>query len=621
MKTKHLITLDWETWYSAEYTLKKLSATEYIRDPRFHSHGLSAKVDDQETKWYSHEALLEAKLPWHDSTVLSHNALFDMLILTERLNIRPKAYADTLAMAKALLIQMPNYKLDTLAKVLLNKEKLKDDSGLSLVTIGKNRDLAPGNDMNRLAKYCINDTDLCYELFQLMAPELPEIEWEVMSTTIKWFAEPALILDTELLKDIQREQQEQLKEKIALSTWPQDHLSSNKLFVERLEQDHNIAYPTKISPRTGKPTHATSKNDPEYIELQEMNPHLNDVWVAREAVKSTLQASRIKTFLNIAALAPDPKTPTLPVPLKYCEAGTHRWAGTGKINMQNLPNLRSSRLRKAITAPDGYNIVVADSAQIELRINMWFCGQTDFQQILDQGGDVYKTTASKFYSKSEEAVTKNERGFGKICELALGYNMGPIKFRHTCASGPMGMPPIAVNEQEAQKAVNSYRAAHPAVTGMWKTLDQVIYAMSTPERANEAVAYPDTKLDVLRVGYQHLLLPDGLRLWYGYLTQDERTQNWYYGHSPKRDTLYGGKLLENICQALARSIIAEQIVMCERAGIQTVSSTHDEIIAIAPEGMSEQTLEQMIKIMSTSPTWCQDLVLSAEGGYDKEYSK
>ena len=609
--TKHTIIYDWETYYSPKekYTLKLLPPTQYIRDPRFKSHGVAVQLDNEPPVYYPGDSIKEAELPWDESLAVCHNALFDSLILTERFGIIPQAYADTQTLARALL-QLPSYSLDYLATRLFGNQKLKDEGNESLVKIGQNLILST-EQQERLGEYCIHDVALCKKIFDLLWPHLPDLEKQVMSTTIRWFAEPRLHLDTALLEAEQARLATERKDLIAESGWQEGELSSNKLFVEKLQGQYSIEYPTKISPLTGKPTPATGKNDPEFIELQNEHPELKPVWEARKTVKSTLQKSRIETLLSIASLAPG--EPTLPVPLNYWAAQTGRWSGAGKVNLQNLPQLNKSLLRRAIIAPPGHVIVVADSSQIELRTNLWFCNETELHDVLAGGQDLYKLAAANHFGIPIEEVTKTQRNFGKVLELALGYGQGPIKLRHLCASGPLGLDPIYISPEEAQRAVRTYRGTHRGIPETWRQLDSLIWEMTKKDA--------DVTWRGLRIQHEKIQLPDGMLLQYTDLKQDADTQQWTYGPVKKRRGLYGAKLLENIIQALARSIIAKQLIDVEQAGIWTLSSTHDEILSLAKEEDAKETLNTMLNTMSKTPSWAEGLVLSAEGDYDKSYCK
>jgi DNA polymerase len=112
-----------------------------------------------------------------------------------------------------------------------------------------------------------------------------------------------------------------------------------------------------------------------------------------------------------------------------------------------------------------------------------------------------------------------------------------------------------------------------------------------------------------------------MAIWYPDLDSSEEGGSWTFGYGKTPQFLYGARLQENIVQGLARVIISEQILEIEKAGYQTVGSTHDEILCVVPEEQAEDALARMLSIMSASPAWAPDLPLGADGGFAKEYSK
>lgn len=199
------------------------------------------------------------------------------------------------------------------------------------------------------------------------------------------------------------------------------------------------------------------------------------------------------------------------------------------------------------------------------------------------------------------------------CSLGLGYGMGAEKFKDYCASGPLGMDPIELTEDEAISTIYKYRKANPAIVKSWKECDEVIRLMT------QNVAHSPFKKNIA-IEKTNIVLPNGMAIKYGNVYYEPQFESFvsYIKHNSK---LYGAKIQENIVQALARIVVTDQILECERQGFNTVSSTHDEVLIIAKESEAEATLQQVIKIMSTPPEWCNDLPLGAEGKFKSYYSK
>jgi DNA polymerase len=242
---------------------------------------------------------------------------------------------------------------------------------------------------------------------------------------------------------------------------------------------------------------------------------------------------------------------------------------------------------------------------------MFWCQQYDMHNILATGKDLYKVAASAHFGVPADQVTKDQRSFGKLISLALGYGQGAEKFKHTCASGPLGMEPFHITSAEATHAVNSYRKLNHKVKETWGALEAVLAAM---QHGEEIVTFRG-----LTIGKEYIKLPDGVKLIYPNLQCVEG--EWSYGFAPKISKIYGAKLLENIIQATARAVIADQLTKIEDAGYKVVHSVHDEFLLVCHETLANQCLEDVKTIMSTTPSWIPGLVLSAEGDYANEYSK
>lgn len=612
------IVVDTETYYTNTYTLTKLTPVEYVRDPQFKLHGVGIAIGKQEPQWFTLETIKMTLNPeysgfidWANSRVVLHNALFDSLILTERLGLPITHWSDTLGLAKSV-IAVPKHNLDFLSKLLLKDEKMKDESGISMVTIGKKLVLSPEEDA-LMGDYCAQDVNLTRRLYDLLRPMQTDLEERVLSTTINWYAYPTLELDQALLAseliDIQAN-----KERLILdSGWDKADLSSNSRFVAKVETSLGLSFPTKISPTTGKPIPATGKADPEFIQFKEAHPEHAIIWEARTAIKSSLLEARIQTFQRVGNLAPN-NSQSLPVPLGYAEAHTYRWVGK-MYNMMNLPNLRTSKLRSCIRAPKGHVIVISDLSQVELRVNLWFCQQFDILQLLADGKDLYKHYAAQSLNKPESEVTKTERQLAKIKILGLGYQMGPDKFRHTLATGALGSDPVYITEDEARQAVLEYRRIHHKVVSTWKELTNVIHTMWDPGENS-----PISTFRGLEISKEKITMPDGMHLRYPHLQVTE-DGSFQYGYAPKIHKLYSGLLAENLVQNMARAIIAEQIMAVEDAGYHTAFMCHDEIICVVPEDQADKALADIIKIMSTSPNWAKTLPLAAEGNWSRVYDK
>lgn len=606
------ITLDFETYYDAAYSLRKIPPIQYVRDPRFHVHGCGIKRGKARTEWVTGSKLEEyfAAIDWSRTRVVAHNTLFDGLILAEKYFLFPKEYTCTIGLGRALLPPLDNYDLDSLSCLLgvgRKGKELENSKGKLTLTAEEEAELAT---------YCINDVELTAGIDDILYPELPDNEKKLLHMTLRMGTVATFDVDLALAEEGLEAELKERDALIAASGLSLKELRSPKKFPDYVKS-LGIDPPTKLNPK-GKETWAFAKNDLGFHELRADYPQYEHIWKARVAAMSNTSISRAERFVSIGSTG----NRKMPMPYNYCGAHTFRWSGAGKINVQNLRRilmmggkLIQGHQRMCLIAPPGYRVVVADSSQIELRFNMWFCDQEDVLSILRVNGDVYSHTASTHFGYEVTKKTHpNERQFGKVLDLALGYSMGAPKFRTQTAVGFMGTPPIHMDLDEAYTTVNRYRETHPGVSGMWKKLqDEFIPAMTDPDC--------DFEYKCFRFQHESIVLPSGLRLHYPNLALNDSGQ-WSYMVGNHASKIYGGLCLENIIQSGARIPIGEQMIAVdEHPDIHVVGMTHDEIISIVREGFADEALAFKLNTMSQSPSWAPDLPLNAEGGHDACYSK
>ena len=298
------------------------------------------------------------------------------------------------------------------------------------------------------------------------------------------------------------------------------------------------------------------------------------------------------------------------------------------MNLQNLPrpgtledgktpDPATGRLRRALRAPKGKVVVVADSSQIEARTLAWLAGQTDVLDTFRARGDVYKNMAVKLFGVKYEDVTKDQRFIAKVVVLACGYGMGPQRLQDTLANAKPN--PVFATIEQCVDWIHAYREANNFIARFWKECQRTIPLMQLKT----------CKIERGPITFMHecIRLPNGLFLRYpGMMCQVADYDHGigeasYEGRHTKRVKLYGGLLAENLTQALARCAIAENILTLSRMGHRVVTSTHDEIVVVTTARKAEKTFQTMIEVMSTPPLWAPDLPLAAEGGYAENYSK
>ena len=600
----NIITVDFETYYDKEFSLSKITTEEYIRDDRFEVIGVGVKVNDQETEWFSDNLAKTkfwlGKFKWKESLVLAHNTAFDGAILSWYFGIDPKGWLDTLCMARAVHGVDAGGSL----KALAERYNIGQKGTEVLNALGKRRTDFSSEEMDRYGAYCRNDVDLTYRLFQILGDGFPVKELRIINHTLRMFTNPTLRLDLPLLEQHLEEVKARKEKLLQLAQTNKDDLMSNDKFAGLLTK-LGVEPPTKISPTTGKEAWAFAKTDEDFKKLAEHpDERVQALVAARLGNKTTLEETRTQRFIDIA------KRGRMPVPLKYYAAHTGRWGGDDKVNLQNLPSRgqNAGKLKSAIRAPKGHIIIDADSAQIEARVLAWLAGQDDLTDAFEKGEDVYKIMASAIYAKEIKEISKEERFVGKTTILGAGYGMGAVKFQ-----AQLKVLGASVEETEAKRIIEVYRSTYPKISDLWKQAQKTLDSI----RKNTTTAL-GVRPDAISVhGTDGIKLPSGLFLRYPELAYSDE-DGFSYKTRAGRTKIYGGKVVENVCQAVARCIIAEQLDLIAKR-YKVVLTVHDAVACVAPKEEAEQAIKYVEECMRWRPNWCADLPLNCEAGFGESY--
>jgi DNA polymerase len=435
--------------------------------------------------------------------VCAHHAQFDGIVLSERYGVRPAFWFCTLSMGRVLHSRASLADLAQAYGVGEKGHELASVQGLRREDMTQRQWLAFG-------EYCKNDVRLMAQLRQRMQPHFPGAELRLIDMTVRWFTEPVLRADLEVLRkalDEERARKAVFLERLAADlevphppgslvveanelkrALPvgdpiervRASLSSSDKFADLLRAA-GVEPPVKLNPK-GEEIYAFAKSDPGMVDLLE---HRRDdvrfLAEARLAVKSTLVETRTERLLGVAQRG------AVPFYLKYGGAHTHRWSGGDKMNPQNFN--RGGALRDAILAPEGHVLVVADSGQIEARVVAWLAGeaglleafrrndrQTDEYQAAFAArvealgkeqvkeierelaalglreGDFYSDVGGGFFGKKlSKKETPLERQIAKAMILGLGFGMGWLKFALELLKGLLGADPVQFTRLEAAK--------------------------------------------------------------------------------------------------------------------------------------------------------------------------
>lgn len=614
------ITLDFETFYSSDYSLsKKITTEEYIRDSRFEVIGVSVKVDDAPAQWYtgdkeSIKKVLE-QFDWANSAVLCHNAMFDGAILEWIFGCRPAFYFDTLCMARAI----HGVEAGGSLAALVERYELGQKGTEVNDAKGKRRTDFNSAELAQYGEYCKNDVELTFKLFKVLAARFPQNELGLIDMTLKMFVRPVLEIDDALLVHrLEEVRNEKTMLLIGLSgrlgTQTEEDvrkkLSSNPQFAELLTEFGAIP-PTKLSPTTGKETFAFAKTDEGFIALQEHeDPFIQQLCAVRLGTKSTIEESRIERFIDIGAR----NKGKLPIPLKYYGAHTGRWSGMESVNLQNLPSRdkKKKTLKRALRAPVGHYVINCDSSQIEARVLAWLAGQADVVEAFAQKRDVYCEFATKVYRRPITKQDPIERFVGKTCILGLGYGTGAAKLQHTLKTQPPGADmPI----EDCKSIVDIYRQSNDRIITLWKECDNALQDLASWGDGKKPYYLGEHK--VVQVTSEGLKLPNGLYIRYNNLKINAEGK-WVYDSRKGPVNIWGGAMVENIVQALARIIVGEQMLAVNEK-YPTVLTVHDAGVWIVKKEWIDEALPFIIDRMSTPPAWASGCPVACEAKYAETY--
>jgi len=338
--------------------------------------------------------------------------------------------------------------------------------------------------------------------------------------------------------------------------------------------------------------------------------------------------------------------------LVYHGASTGRWASRGGLNLQNIarPTISddeieraiprvfgegvgtmgelSSLVRSAISAPVGQTFVDVDFSSIENRVGVYLAGQNDKVELFRKGLDEYKVFASEsLYRVAYDEVTKDQRQVSKSAVLGAMFGQGAkglVKY----AEG-MG---VKLTETQAKSAVDNYRSSYAKVKALWGSCE--IAAIDAVR--NPGVAFPAGQKIKMKMAKEALWmqLPSGRLICWQRPELELLTTPWgseklgvtvhsqnTYTRQWTRNPLIGSSIFQSAVQGTARDFLAFAMIELERAGYEVINSIHDEVLLLVEEQSAESALDDVVRIMTTPPTWAPDFPLAAEGWFGKRYRK
>jgi DNA polymerase len=646
------LTIDIETYSEAD--LKKVGVYRYVTDPSFEILMMAFALDDDETEIVDlaqgeeiPEWLMKA-LVNPEILKIAHNANFERTCLQQELGVPMPPEQWYCTAVRASTLGLPR-SLEEVGRVLgLESDKAKMKAGKQLIRYfsipckptkrngGRTRNL-PRHEPEQwelYKKYCMRDVDAEREIEKKMNkyPEMIKEEHQLWCLD-QYINEKGVLIQTELVNNI-----------LAYYEIHQDALLDRAREISGLDNPKSISQSKEWLSDQGIETESLTKDtvkeliketdDDDIQEFLEIRQQLGKTSVSKyDAIRRAInEDNRVRGILQF-----------------YGAERTGRWAGR-IIQPQNLPknkmgNLDLARntiiendfelldilygnpmqvfselIRTAIIAPKGHTFIVADYSAIEARVIAWLANEKWRLDVFASHGKIYEASAAHMFKVPLESITKDspERAKGKVAELALGYqgSVGALK--------AMGGEAMGLSEPEMKSLVDQWRNANANIVRFW---------YDTEENAKDAINQPGTIFYGPRgVEFQmihdtlFIKLPNGRRLAYKnakvqdgsyrseivYDGKDQNTGRW------TKVNTYGGKLVENITQAVARDCLAAAMMELNKAGYMPTFHVHDEVIVEVPIDTKEKAMKDIKNLMALKLPWTKGLILTADA-YDTPY--
>lgn len=653
-----LMFIDFETYSSVN--LRDCGAYPYMASPDFAPLIMTYRYGvDGQTKIAQGEAEIKWALRGLNErehvTFVAHNANFERLVLSRIFGyapgtfIPPERFIDTMAMGRSL--GFPGSLAD-LSRALHVEEK--DSAGTALIQMfcvpskKTGRAATPEERPEEWAAFCryaVQDVDTMVEVYQALITRyggFPKGEREVWNADQR-INDRGILVDAELavrcmdiaavVKDLHLQRMGVISGLANPNSTAQVLAWVNRRLVEAGVMDDQNDLP--VFKDTGAPLKSVDKASVAYLLSRTDLPRDVRTFLEERAASNAASVAKFKAMTNRLGVGNRVRGT-----IQYFGAHTGRWAGRG-VQLQNLPSVTAGGdeatqafvdrvmnepaenfsiselkplIRGALMAPAGKTLTVCDYSAIEARVLAWLAGEEWVLEAFRAGRDIYIETAARmFHVPYEEA--KPLRKKGKVAVLALGYGGGINALKAMGAEG---------TDAELEEIKQTYRAANPRIAKFWADMDRAMRNRSG--RVGEYITvHPKAN------GLVTIKLPSGRELLYHKLhfrtvSKFDKEVEALHFLDPKSHRAviptYGGRLTENVTQAVARDVLGHALVNLDNENVAVVAHVHDEVIA---EG--GVTVERMKELMGAgvgnplAPPWSEGLPLAAEGYYCARYRK
>ncbi len=627
------IALDFETFYSKDYSIVGQSTYQYVNHPEFDAYLVSLWNPEisyvGQTKEYPDWKKLDGY------TFIAHNASFDQRCFEKcvELGIIPDIKVEWICTADMCVYFQYQRNLKGAAKAILNADM---DKEVRENMKGKTwDDMIAMDESKAVLQYALDDSKYTYQIFEELYDQWPETERQLSKMT-RQMAWDGIPVDYDKLMEGINTLEEQLFEvKKNLPWYDQIDPDTKKKYVEYSKK----AMALECRKAGVEPPKSMAKDSPELAEwIKEHGDKLKFVSAMQNHNRLNMHLTRMRSVKN--RLTDDNR---MSYNLKYFGAdATGRWSGDAGFNVQNLP--RETRygvnIRNMFSAPESKTFVVADLSQIEPRLTAFIAGDEDFLKLIKQGMSPYEAHARQTMGWTGGKLKDEDPELyllAKVRVLQLGYGSGWFKFAETVAQygqqqildmgfsrkdeirfeefantyqpGKGSIYPT-LSEKERRQWVNAYiqvsdfRDKNPKITAMWKKLDRE-YKMAAAEGDDFSFEIPSGRtLHYFSCQHQH----DGVTC---------KTQKG----ALRRVYQYGANLFQNAVQATARDCFGFIMTNLEKAGKKIVLHVHDEVVIEVDEENALHAKADIQEIMKQGPKWMKDVPLDSEAIITKEYTK
>jgi len=572
-----VIAIDFETYYTTDYSVSRMGYWAYTHDARFNAY-LIGWVTDAGAGVCAPDHFDWAML--HDQDVIAHNANFDRAVFrriqeTGRAkDVQPRRWHCTADMASYL--QCPR-SLEGAAKAILGRTTDK--------TARKQAEGASTPDLfGMMTDYCKQDAQTCWDLWHKASQFWPEQERRLSRLT-SLMGRHGVRLDVEFVK-----------QQIATLTEAQADLVREIPWAGTSAIVSPVAFADCCQAAGIQPPASTEAGEVETVEWLETNADT----VPGEALAAVIAYRKANRSRQVLQTMLDRRMPNerMEAHLLYCGATTGRWSGGGHgLNLQNLTTSTDTCDMRGCLIPDpGHSFLVIDLAQIEARILLWLAQDEKQLELIRSGISVYEAHARTTMGWQGGVLKTEDPQKYKLAKarvLGLGFGCGAEKFRWLAARAD-----VHLTELEAKATVKEYRQANPGIVALWASLEQACKA-----RDGKTYSMP---------------LPSGRNLTYRNCKAQPGTAEQVKGRTTK---IYGGLLCENMVQAIARDVFAHGLINLVDACARPVLLIHDEVVLECPTDRAEAALPFAIETFSATPKWAPGLPVGADGKIMQRYGK